>query len=200
MKYLVLLTLVGILLISSFKVLGAEITNNTVAIAVMLLLLALFSDLKEFNFWGLSGKKKEEELKKLVGSPIISEDTEEKPSAYKLKKAFKEDSPDQMGNLKDNFLAVSYDIERMLRIIVRAIRRSTEETALLDPDAVLHYLEDEEFLTPEACESIEQLRDIRDLLIQSNTTIATETLEASMKLALPIHMTLKDWLDESNKR
>ena len=87
MKYLVLLTLVGILLVSLFDFFGADITNNTVAIALMLLLLALFSDLKEFNFWGLSGKKKEEELKKLVGSPVISEETEEKPSSYKLKKA-----------------------------------------------------------------------------------------------------------------
>lgn len=200
MKYLVLLTLVGILLISLFDIFGADITNNTVAIALMLLLMALFSDLKEFNFWGLSGKKKEEELKKLVGSPVISDDSDEKPSTYKLKKAFREDSPDQMDNLKDNFLAVSFDVERMLRIIVRAITRSTEETAVLTPEAVLHHLEDEEFLTPEACDAIEQLRDIRDLITSGSSKVATETLEASLKLALPIHQALKEWLDESSKR
>jgi uncharacterized protein YutE (UPF0331/DUF86 family) len=200
MKYLVLITLVGILLVSLFDVFEADITNNTVAIALMLLLLALFSDLKEFNFWGLSGKKKEEELRKLVGSPVISEEQEEKPSAYKLKKAFKEDSIDQMGNLKDNFLAISFDIERMLRIIVRAIRRSTEETAVLNPESVLHYLEDEEFLTPEACDAIERLRDIRDLITDSSSKVSTETLEASLKLALPIHEALRDWLDESSKK
>lgn len=200
MKYLVLLTLVGILLVSLFDVFEADITNNTVAIALMLLLLALFSDLKEFNFWGLSGKKKEEELRKLVGSPIISDELDEKPSAYKLKKAFKDDEVDQMGNLKDNFLAVSYDIERMLRIIVRATTRSTEETAVLTPESVLNYLEDEEFLTPEACDAIEKLREVRKTITESGSKVPTETLEASLKLSLPIHQTLKEWLDESSKR
>lgn len=200
MKYLVLLTLVGILLVSLFDIFDADITNNTVAIALMLLLLALFSDLKEFNFWGLSGKKKEEELRKLVGTPILSDDSEEKPSSYKLKKATREDEPDQMGNLKDNFLAVSYDIERLLRTIVRAIKRSTEETALLTPEAVLNYLEDEEFLTPEACDAIEQLREVRSSITDSTTKVSTETLETSLKLALPIHTALKEWLDESSKK
>lgn len=200
MKYLVLLILGGILLFSLFDVAGSTITNNTVAIAVMLLLLALFSELKEFNFWGLSGKKKEEALKKLEGTQVLSEDQDEKPSAYKLRKALTEDTPDQMGNLKDNFLAISYDIERIMRIIVRSIRRSTEETAQLSPEAVLNYLEDEEFLTPEACEAIEQLRDIRDLIIQPGTTVSTETLEASIKVAFPIYSALKNWLDEASKK
>ncbi len=87
-----------------------------------------------------------------------------------------------------------------MRIIVRAITRSTEETAVLTPEAVLNYLEDEEFLTPEACDAIEQLRDIRDLITHSGSKVATETLEASLKLALPIHNALRDWLDESSKR
>ena len=200
MKYLVLLILVGILLISLFDSVGADITNNTVAIALMLLLLALFSDLKEFNFWGLSGKKKEEDIKKLVGSPILSEDTDERPSTYKLKKALKEDAPNQMGNLKDNFLAVTYDIERILRVIVRATKRSTEETALLNPESVLNYLEDEEFLTPEACDAIEQLREVRSLITGNKTTVSTETIEVSLNLALSIHSTLKEWLDDSAKR
>lgn len=200
MKYLVLLILGGILLFSLFDVAEANITNNTVAIALMLLLLALFSDLKEFNFWGLSGKKKEEQLKKLAGLPILGDEDSEKPSPYKLKKALKEDTPDQMGNLKENFLSVSYDIERILRIIVRSIKRSTEETAQLTPEAVLNYLEDEEFLTPEACDAIEQLREVRALLTQPGNNLTTETLEASLNLALPIYSTLKEWLDDASKR
>lgn len=200
MKYLVFLTLVGILLLSVFDSFGIAITNNSVAIALMLLLLALFSDLKEFNFWGLSGKKKEEQLKKLVGSQVISEDAEGKPSIYKVKKALKEDTPDQMDNLKDNFLSVSYDLERLLRVVVRSIKRSTEETAQLNPEQVLSYLEDEEFLTPEACDAIEQLREVRNIITSTGGKVPTETLEASLKLAVPIYNSLKDWLDEANKR
>lgn len=200
MKYIVLFTLVGILLLSLFNIGGAAITNNTVAVAVMVLLLALFSDLKEFNFWGLSGKKQEEALKKLVGSPVISEEIENPPSSYKLKKAIKEDSPAQLGNLKDNFLATSLEIERLLRIIVRSTTRSTEETAQLDPTTVLNKLEDEEFLTPEACDSIEQLRDIRQQLTQTGSNVSTETLETSLSLAQTIYTALTEWIDEASKK
>ncbi len=200
MKYFVLFTLVGILILSLFDIGGAAITNNTVAVAVMVLLLALFSDLKEFNFWGLSGKKQEEALKKLVGSPVLSEEIENPPSSYKLKKAIKEDSPAQMGNLKDNFLATSFEIERLLRIIVRSTTRSTEETAQLDPIAVLNKLEDEEFLTPEACDSIEQLRDIRQQLTQTASKVSTETLETSLSLAQTIYTALSEWIDDASKK
>ena len=200
MKYFVLFTLVGILIFSLFQVSGAAITNNTVAIAVMILLLALFSDLKEFNFWGLSGKKQEEALKKLVGLPIISDEVADTPSTYKLKKAIKEDSPAQMGNLKDNFLATELEIERLLRIIVKATTRSTEDTAILDPEAVLNMLEDDEFLTPEACDTIERLREIRQLITQSGAKIPTETLETSLKLAHTIYSALREWIDDSSKR
>lgn len=200
MKYFVLFTLVGILIFSLFQVNGAQINNNTVALSVMILLLALFSDLKEFNFWGLSGKKQEEAIKKLTGSPIISEEIEETPSTYKIKKALREDTPFQMTGLKDNFLAAAFEIERLLRIIVRATTRSTEDTAQLDPETVLHMLEDDEFLTPEACDSIEQLREIRQLLTQSGGKISTETLEASLQLAQKIYSELKQWVDDSSKR
>lgn len=200
MKYFVLITLIGIVFASLFNIGGASISNNTVAVSLMILLLALFSDLKEFNFWGLSGKKQEEALKKLAGSPVISDELEGYPSAYKLKKATKEDSPAQMGNLKDNFLATVFEIERLLRIIVRATTRSTEDTASLDPTSVLNALEDEEFLTPEACDSIEQLREIRQQLSQPGAKVSTETLETSLHVANTIYSALKEWLDDASKK
>lgn len=198
MKIVVLLTLVVTLIISLFSAFGAEVTNNSVAIALMILLLALFADLKEFNFWGLSGKKKEEAIKKLGKSVIINEDTEIKPSPYKLRKAVKEDSPDQMESIKDTFLATSYDIDRLLRIIARSITRSTEETALLTPQAVLDFLEDEELLTPDACEAIESIWDIRTSITRGES-VALPTLEASQKLAQTVHTQIKDWFDKANK-
>lgn len=200
MKAVALIALILTLGASLFTSFGAQVNNNSVAIALMILLLVLFSDLKEFNFWGLSGKKKEEEIKKLQRSEIVNEDTDLKPSPYKLRKAVKEDNPDQLDNLKDNFLAISYDIERLLRIIAKAVTRSTEESAQLSPQEVLDYLEDKEFLTPQACEAIEKIREIRSLIIGGQERLVPLlTLEATYQLAQAVHLQLKDWFNTATK-
>lgn len=195
MKYFVSLILFTALFVSIFNIGNAEINNNSIALALMLLLLALFSDLKEFNFWGLQGKKTEEALRKLVDAPVINENLEDAPSVYKLRKAQKDDALDQLGSLKDNFLAVAFEMERQLRVIARSLTRSTESTAQLSPETVLEQLEEQEFLTPEACDSIEQIREIRKSLTQPGGRVPTETLEASLKLATNLHDRFKQWLD-----
>lgn len=198
MKIIALLALIITLGVSLFGDIGANVTNNSVAIALMILLLAVFSDLKEFNFWGISGKKKEE-IQKLEKSTIINEENELKPSPYKLRKATREDSPEQMDSLKDNFLALSYDVERLLRIIARSIARSTEETAQFTPEDVLEYLEDQELLTPEACEAIEGIREIRELITEKRERIDVSTLESIYRVSQTVHSQLKDWLDAASK-
>ena len=198
MKIIALLALIITLGLSLFGDIGATVTNNTVAIAVMILLLAVFSDLKEFNFWGLSGKKKED-IEKLEKTTIITEETVLKPSPYKLRKATKEDKPEQMDSLKDNFLALSYEIERILRIVARSIARSTEETAQFSPQEVLDYLEDQELLTPEACEAIEGIREIRDLITEKRERIDVSTLESIYRVSQTVYNQLRDWLDSAGK-
>ncbi len=198
MKIVALLALIATLGVSLFGDIGAQVTNNSVAIAVMILLLALFSDLKEFNFWGLSGKKKEE-IEKLEKTTIINEENELKPSPYKLRKATKEDSFEQMDSLKDNFLALSYEIERLLRIIARSIARSTEETANFTPSEVLEYLEDQELLTPEACEAIESIRQVRDLITEKRERIDVSTLESIYRVTQTVYTQLRSWLDTATK-
>lgn len=198
MKIIALLALIITLGVSLFGDIGANVTNNSVAIALMILLLAVFSDLKEFNFWGLSGKKKED-IEKLEKTTIINEETEIKPSPYKLRKATREDSPEQMDSLKDNFLALSYEIERLLRIIARSIARSTEETAQFTPEDVLEYLEDQELLTPEACEAIEGIREIRELITEKRERIDVSTLESIYRVSQTVYTQLRNWLDGVNK-
>jgi uncharacterized protein YutE (UPF0331/DUF86 family) len=198
MKLVALFALIITLGVSLFGNIGASVTNNTVAIAVMILLLAVFSDLKEFNFWGLSGKKKEE-IQKLEKTTIINEETDIKPSAYKLRKATREDSPEQMSSLKDTFLALSYEIERLLRIIARSIARSTEETAQFTPEDILEYLEDQELLTPEACEAIEGIREIRKLITEERERIDVSTLESILKVSQTVYSQLREWLENATK-
>ena len=74
MKYIGFVVLIIVLFASLFKVYGAELTNNVAAVALMVLLLSLFSDLKEFNFWGLTGTRDlKENLQKLQGKPAVTD-------------------------------------------------------------------------------------------------------------------------------
>lgn len=199
MKVIALFSLIVILTLSLFSTAGAQVTNNTVAVALMILLLALFSDLKEFNFWGISGKKKEVVVKKIDKDTVINDEIDLKPSVYKLRKANREDNPGQMESLHENFLSLSYDIERQLRIIARSIARSTEETAQLSPEAVLQLLEDVELLTPEAGEAIESIRQVRETLVTGTAAVNSDTLEKIFKVSKVIHEQLRNWLDQVSK-
>ncbi len=201
MKTLALLILTGALFATLFGFSPVELSNTTVALALMIVLLAVFSDLKEFNFWGISGKKNEVEFKKLEEASLINEESDVQPSPYKIRKANKEDMPNQMERLPENFLAVSFETERLLRLITRSLMRSTEDTAMLTPETVLNYLEDEEVLTPEACEAIEALRELRTRIIHTPLSqISLDQLEGGYSLALSVYEQLKDWLDSAPEK
>lgn len=195
MKHIAFATLIILLLASLFPVTNVEVGDNTVAVAVMMLLLVLFSDLSEFNFWGLWGKAKHEQLQELSGTEVIGEKRIKKPSRYKINKAQKDDTPQDMGTAVNNFLATSYEIERLLRVIVRAVL--TPETATtLSPDYVIDLLREEKFLTEGAHKAIRTLRDVRNRLIYGKiTTISAETLDVASLLANEIYTQLKEWVD-----
>jgi uncharacterized protein YutE (UPF0331/DUF86 family) len=104
-----------------------------------------------------------------------------------------------MSSLKDTFLALSYEIERLLRIIARSIARSTEETAQFTPEDILEYLEDQELLTPEACEAIEGIREIRKLITEERERIDVSTLESILKVSQTVYSQLREWLENATK-
>ena len=201
MKQIALTTLIAALILSLFDFFGAELSNNSVAVALMILLLAVFSDLAEFNFWGISGKKKVEEIKKLTAGPIINDQAEiETPSSYKVRQATKDDAITQLDSLKDNFLAIAFDLERVIRITARSMVRSQAETADFTPDDALMILEKSELLTPVAVEGVMKLREVRDQLTSGkNYQVSLATLEASYKLAQTIYLELNDWLTTAGK-
>lgn len=201
MKQIALVTLILALLLSLFNVFGADLSNNSVAVALMILLLAVFSDLAEFNFWGISGKKKVEQLKKLSTEAVINPQTEvEKPSTYKIRKATKEDVITELDSLKDNYLALAYDLERVLRIVAKSMVRTQADTAELSPDDALLIIEKSELLTPPAIEAILSIREVRELLTTGkNYKVSLQTLEASFKLAKSIYVELNDWLTTVGK-
>ena len=199
MKVLAFVALVITLFVSLFQISGANLSNNVLAVAVMILLLVLFADLKEFNFWGLWGKKREEPIKKIEEGEVIL--SKQKPSRYKLTKAEKEDDPQQMGSDIGNFLSVSYEIERLLRIIARSISTSGKDVAFT-PDASLKTLVDSGFLSNSAVEAIELIRDVRIGYLQSNLEVNSTYvlyLRQVLEVATDVHQQLKRWIEDPKK-
>lgn len=201
MKQIALFTLILALLLSLFNFFGAHLDNNGVAVALMILLLAVFADLAEFNFWGISGKKKVDQLKKLSTEAVINpQSTVEKPSPYKIRKATKDDALTEFDSLRDNFLALAFDLERLLRIAAKSMVRTQAETAELTPDDALLIIESSELLTPPAIEGIIKVREVRELMTTGkNYQVTLQTLEASYKLAKTIYLEISDWLTAAGK-
>ncbi|MFH1967319.1 MAG: hypothetical protein ABIJ03_02310 [Patescibacteria group bacterium] len=200
MKQIAFLALILTLFLSQFNLLGATVSSNTVAIAVMILLLVLFSDLAEFDFWGLRGTRQTEEIKKLVGVEILDEKAVKVPSAYKVRQAEKIDLPTHMDGLKENFLALSFEIERQMRIIVRSLSSKQISDTQLTPDFVLNQLTTQGLLTNSADALVIQIRQIRELVVDGNQRqVTTDMLEAGLQLASEIYTQLKEWLENSKK-
>ncbi|MBU0978207.1 hypothetical protein KKF92_00030 [Patescibacteria group bacterium] len=200
MKQIAFLALILTLFLSQFNLLGATVSSNTVAIAVMILLLVLFSDLAEFDFWGLRGTRQTEEIKKLAGVEILDEKAVKVPSAYKVRQAEKIDLPTHMDGLKENFLALSFEIERQMRIIVRSLSSKQISDTQLTPDFVLNQLTTQGLLTNSADALVIQIRQIRELVVDGNQRqVTTDMLEAGLQLASEIYTQLKEWLENSKK-
>jgi len=197
MKQIALIALVITLLISLFSSqTGSELSSNTVAIALMILLLVLFSELGEFNFWGISGKKKDPDIKKLNKAKVISADTADRPSTYKLNKAQTEDVPDNNENISENILALSFEIERQLRVLLRGLSHGKIEGDL-SPTTVLNELRDQKLLTAQAVTAIKTIREVKNLLVHGRGNELTEkTLAESYELARNIYEQLKNWLNK----
>ena len=200
MKQIAFLALILTLFLSQFELLGATVSSNTVAVAVMILLLVLFSDLAEFDFWGLRGTRQTEEIKKLAGVEILDEKAVKVPSAYKVRQAEKIDLPTHMDGLKENFLALSFEIERQMRIIVRSLSSKQISDTQLTPDFVLNQLTTQGLLTNSADALVIQIRQIRELVVDGNQRqVTTDMLEAGLQLASEIYTQLKEWLENSKR-
>lgn len=196
MKTLAFIALTVTLFVSLFQVNGAHLSNNVLAIAVMVLLLVLFSDLKEFNFWGLWGRKKEETIKKIEEGEVVI--TKQKPSRYKLAKAEKEDDPQQMNGVMENFLSVSYEMERLMRVIARSISMSGKDVAFT-PDASLKTLVDSDFLSSDAADAVVSVRLVRTQVVQSAQSVPPSELQIALEVVADIHTQLKQWIENPKK-
>ena len=193
MKQCGFIILVFVLLTSLFKVWGAELSNNVLGIALMVLLLSLFSDLKKFSFWGLVGEKEAKNIKNLVGQDGIKEELPG-PSQKDLQQA--QEQPMQlMENAQGNFLAIAFEIERLLRVAA-TILLGKDIPQNSNPKKIASMLKDKGLLTEIGEKQVEGIRWLRNMLVHGRQAeVATVTLETGNEVAWNFYNELLNWVN-----
>ena len=187
MKIITWLILIGVLALSLFR--EVNITNGQLAVLLMILLLSLFSDLKEFDFWGLKGKIAEKEIKDLEGKKAFNE-KEGNINKKKLDEAEKQTPLQLMDTAQGNFLALAFEIERLLRIyatvwLVKDIPNNVNVANLTKE------LRQKDLLTDNGVKQLEAIRWIRNLLVHGRQSELNQaTLDAGIQLAQTLYMEL----------
>lgn len=199
MKIIGLIALIIIGLSSLFHIAGADLSNNVTVVALMILLISLFSDLKDFDFWGLKGTSKEEQkLKDLKGEEGISQSKQPKVSETKVQKVMRQDTVILMDNEKGNFLAIAFDIERLMRIGA-AVLEGEADPSSINSAKIIEILKENKVLTTAGQEQVEAIRWLKNMLIHGRENeLAEDTLSNGIELAYDLYMELKNWLDTTS--
>jgi len=189
LKVLTWVVFVSVLYISLF-VKGVSFSNNMLALTLMLLLLSLSSDLKEFDFWGLKGKIKERKLRELEGEQALPnkavdidakklDEAEKSPASLKL-----------MDDAQGNFLALAFEVERLLRVFatVGLVKDVPSNTNIKN---LIFELRKADLLTDSGVKQWEAIRWLRNMLVHArHNEINQATLETGVEIALSFYTEL----------
>jgi hypothetical protein len=201
-KLLGIFVLNFILMSAVFHWFGASLTNQDVYIASMVLLLALFADLKEFNFWGIKGTKIEEEkLKELAEDPgtALPPNAPQAPPEQQALSTEPHPIPPQptylMDDLTANFLYLSFEIEKLLRQAATRLSGSPISTSM-PLQKLVDILLKKEFLTPQGKERIEAIRKLRNHIVHGRSDeVSRDSLYSGWNLAYNLYKELYNWLN-----
>lgn len=200
MKYITLknTTYIIVVLLLLFAVLNhGELSQTILALAVLLVLLSLFAELKEFDFWGLKGKKSIPNFKDLQGKAIGK-----KHAHVTTKEVFEAEKTTELPKLdttKATFLALSFEIERLLRVYA-GVMMNKDVPNTISPERLTTELADEDLLTAEGVKQLESIRWLSTILIHGRDNEVTEqTIEAGTDLAKGLYDELYSWLYEKSK-
>ncbi len=182
MKALTWLILVAVLFLSIVNK-DTHLTNQHVALATMLLLLALFSDLREFDFWGLKGKKIEKELQELEGGNALPE-KKLKVNQNKLDDAERSPAPLQlMDTSQGNFLALAFEVERLLRIFA-TVGLAKDVPSNTNIKSLTHELRKKDLLTDLGVKQLNAIRWLRNIIVHGRQNeINQATLDSGIEIA-----------------
>ncbi len=197
MKYIGFVALILVLFASLFKFYGADLTNNVTAISLMVLLLSLFSDLKEFNFWGLTGTRDlKENLQNLKGKPALDTTNLPKVSKTKVQQAqMNTEVVTQTGSPRSNFLELFFEIEKLLRTVASVTKGNTISVNMTLTD-IINYLKDKRILTKDGVELLNHLRTLREGIAQGDSRLSDDVVKTGITIADDLYNDLKSWIEK----
>lgn len=192
MKQCGFIILAFILLASLFRWFGADLNNNVLGIALMILLLSLFSDLKKFSFWGLVGEKEAKDIQNLIGKDGVQELPS--PSSKDIQEA--QEQPMQlMENIQGNFLALAFEIERLLRV-AGTILLGKDVPQNSNPKKIASMLKDKGLLTDIGEKQVESIRWLRNMLVHGRQSeLTAPTLDTGTQVAWGLYNELLNWVN-----
>lgn len=201
MKLVGFIVLTAVLFSSLFKVAGAELTNNIAAVALMVLLLSLFSDLSEFNFWGLIGKRmqQEKELREVKGKEAIEEKKAPKVKKMSLRHAIEntEEVSMSMSSKRENFLEIAFAIEKQLRVAATVLSDS-DTTTDMNPEQISRFLHEKGLLTDDGLRQIELIRSIRNDIVRGKLSdVGNLNLNLGLDVSHQLYMEMREWIEKS---
>lgn len=201
MKIIGFLALLVLLFSSLFKLGGADLSNNVLAIALLLTLVTLFSDLKEFNFWGLRGVTKEEkELKDVKGKEGIASTKKPKLSQQRVTQVLKQETVPMMESPSGNFLAYAFEVERLLRVVVSLLTEKKEDASAMSLEKMIEVLKDKKFLTEEGEKQLGLIDWLRSQLVEGKgNEVGMSIIKDGEEVARGFYEEVKEWLDNAAK-
>lgn len=182
------LTWIFLVLIAFLALVGDfSFPQEVLYLCVLVTLISLFSELKEFNFWGLAGKKSESNnIQNIEDGKALNEDMEIIVSKDVLTDPQSNKLPTLDGD-KVNFLAISFEIERLLRVFATT-SLSKDIPSNINPSDLTRELQDAQLITEAGLRQIEAVRWVRGLLVQGRESeLANATMIDAISIAQSLY-------------
>lgn len=189
-----LLTLVFIAIASLFNINNAKLTNEILVLCAFIFIASTLSELKNWNIFNGFLKGETKDLSHIPESGGINSN-QSKPTTQEVEEA--ENKPLQlMAYDKGNFLALAFEIERLLRVLA-TVTLNKDVPSTENPKKVVEDLHSIGMLTDLGKQQIEAIRWLTNLLVQGrDAEITKETLRDGIRLAYSLYNEIYQWLNK----
>jgi len=193
LKFIGLISLVFIAIASTFPSSGASITPALLILCALIFLFSMFSEIKNWEIWGLIKGENKEDLSKVPQGDGISE-TSVKIDKKDIAEAEKKPLVLMPANY-GNFLVLAFEIERLLRILASVVLKKN-----IFPQANLKQLVSElnekGIVTDNGKAQIDAVTRLRNLIVHGRSNeIDEETLSLGITIAFNFYSELFNWLN-----
>lgn len=184
--------------ISNFR--GWGVSRETLIIFGFLLLISFFEEMEEFNFFGLRGKKVDKELKRLLQTINLKEEATNPPPEQKDDLSKLRDKDIQlMGVDRGNFLALVFEIERLLRLMAQTFYPDQVNDST-PPKKLGELLRKNGYLTESGIEQWTAMLNVRNLIVHGRiSNDEDQKLEEWIEVAYKFYEELVDDINNKSK-